>query len=138
MHTLPQLLSPLTWKPEKLPGLCRQCKGEAPLNPTVTLNSESERGSTDFKCFCELLHTSAGQEGEGLTQPSNQEQVSCRPYICLTDTGHTQSGNSSLCSFHPAPTALLALSHSHPPTNHHFSPQSLLLLTLSPSLPECN
>lgn len=37
-----------TWKPEKLPALCRQCKGEGPLNTKITLDRESDRSSADL------------------------------------------------------------------------------------------
>lgn len=109
-------------KPEQLPALCRQHKGEGPLNIKIILNRESERGSADL--LWELPHGPSGQEAEGLTQPSSHgcSKASAAPLTDIVFTQHQQ--HSGLC---PTLTFSLLLTLLLP-----FS------LLSSPSLPECN
>lgn len=138
-HTAPaaEQLFLLRWKPGGRQSSCQHCTDrwspyKSHNNPEQWIWKRQHRPQHRLKCSCELLHTPAGQKGEGLTQQSNQgcSRSAPDPAHHPADAGPAQSRDPSLCAFHPAPTALLPLSCSHPPTNRYSSPQSLLLIFL--------
>lgn len=89
-----------------------------------------------LKGSCELLHAPAGQNGEELTQPSNQgcSKSATDPAVHPTDSRPMQSRDPSLCSCHQQ-HFWLHLTLTLLPT---ITPLPSPFYLSSPSLPERN
>lgn len=131
MHTLPWLLSTFfclqrSQREARAAASNAQCKGEAPLNPTIILNTQSERGSTDPSTDKPLVRDPSSQATRGAAnQPQTLQSTQLTPNLCRAETSllFSLGINSTSGSVLLSPSC-----------------QSLLLYRFlsSPSLPECN